>query len=95
MESTSLLPADTYIVANQTILNDQDRKLLITLYQPIIGTSAISLYFSFGYSLSLFSIWPKIGFHTQSDFIYSGYYAFANTLTQKNMLISTLTTNAS
>lgn len=46
MASTSLLPADTYIVANQTILNDQDRKLLITLYQPIIGTSAISLYFT-------------------------------------------------
>lgn len=46
MENNILLPADTYIVINKTILNDQDRKLLISLYQPIIGTLAISLYFS-------------------------------------------------
>lgn len=41
-----LLPADTYIVINKTILNDHDRKLLITLYQPIIGYQAISFYFT-------------------------------------------------
>lgn len=41
-----LLPADTYIVINKTILNDYDRKLLITLYQPIIGYQAISFYFT-------------------------------------------------
>lgn len=41
-----LLPADTYIVINKTILNDYDRKLLITLYQPIVGYSAISFYFT-------------------------------------------------
>lgn len=41
-----ILPADTYIVINKTILNDQDRKLLITLYQPIIGYQAISFYFT-------------------------------------------------
>ena len=46
MSDTILLPADTYIVINKTILNDQDRKLLISLYQPLVGTSAISLYFS-------------------------------------------------
>lgn len=46
MNNIILLPADTYIVINRTILNDHDRKLLISLYQPIIGTSAISLYFS-------------------------------------------------
>lgn len=46
MQTNILLPADTYTVINKTILNDQDRKLLISLYQPIIGNLAISLYFS-------------------------------------------------
>lgn len=46
MDNIVILPADTYIVINKTLLNDQDRKLLISLYQPIIGTDAISLYFS-------------------------------------------------
>lgn len=41
-----ILPADTYTVLNKTILNDQDRKLLIMLYQPIIGTTSINLYFT-------------------------------------------------
>ena len=41
-----LLPADTYIVVNKTILNDFDRKLLIPLYQPIVGYAAISFYFT-------------------------------------------------
>jgi len=43
----NVLPADTYVVLNKTVLNDQDRKLLTMLYQPIIGSTAISLYFSF------------------------------------------------
>lgn len=42
----NLLPADTYIVKNNTILNNEDRNLLITLYQPIIGATAINLYFT-------------------------------------------------
>lgn len=41
-----VLPADTFIVKNKTILGDMDRKLLIMLYQPIIGSTAISLYFT-------------------------------------------------
>lgn len=40
------LPADTYTVLNKTILNDQDRKLLVMLYQPILGIGAINLYFT-------------------------------------------------
>ncbi len=42
-----LLPADLYIVVNKTVINEQDRKLITTLYQPIIGYSAVSLYFTF------------------------------------------------
>lgn len=41
-----VLPADTFMVINRTVLNDQDRKLLIMLYQPIIGSIAVSLYFT-------------------------------------------------
>lgn len=37
--------ADSYTVLNRTILNENDRKLLIMLYQPIIGSIATSLYF--------------------------------------------------
>ncbi len=44
MKAISLLPADTYLVINKTILSDTDRKNLITLYEPIIGSLAISLY---------------------------------------------------
>lgn len=39
-----LLPADTYIVVNKTILSDQDKKIITVLYQPIIGHTAVSLY---------------------------------------------------
>jgi len=42
----NVLPADIYTVVNQTILTDQDKKILISLYQPIIGADAISLYLS-------------------------------------------------
>ena len=39
-----LLPADTYIVVNRTILSNDDRKKITMLYQPIIGHTAVSLY---------------------------------------------------
>lgn len=41
-----LLPADTYIVVNKTILALEDRKKITMLYQPIIGHNAVSLYFT-------------------------------------------------
>ena len=46
METINLLPADTYIVKNATILNNESRLVLTKLYQPIIGSVAISLYFT-------------------------------------------------
>ena len=46
MIKENVLPADTFIVVNKTILNENDRKNLIMLYQPIIGYKAISLYFT-------------------------------------------------
>lgn len=41
-----LLPADTFIVSNKTVLNDKDRVILNMLYQPLVGCEAISLYYS-------------------------------------------------
>lgn len=42
----SLFPADTYIVVNKSIINDNDKKILTMLYQPIIGSIPTSLYLS-------------------------------------------------
>ena len=41
-----VLPADSYIVVNKSIITEQDKKILVDLYQPIIGNKAISLYFT-------------------------------------------------
>ena len=46
MAEVTILPADTYVVVNKTVLNDQDRKIVTMLYQPIIGHTAVSLYFT-------------------------------------------------
>ena len=44
MSVVTLLPADKYMIVNKTILTDQDRKYLVSLYEPIIGSLAVSLY---------------------------------------------------
>ena len=44
MEPINLLPADEYMVVNKTVLTEVDKKNLLNLYEPIIGSSAISLY---------------------------------------------------
>lgn len=46
MKNRTILPADTYIVINKTVLNDSDKKIISMLYQPIIGYTAVSLYFT-------------------------------------------------
>ena len=45
MKKYNLLPADTYVVINKTILHDEDRKIITSLYLPVIGTDAVMLYF--------------------------------------------------
>lgn len=42
-----VLPADSYIVVNKSIITEVDKKILVDLYQPIIGNSAVSLYLTF------------------------------------------------
>ena len=46
MKEISILPADTFVVVNRTILNPYDRKIISMLYQPIIGSIATSLYYT-------------------------------------------------
>lgn len=46
MKEITISPADTYIVVNKSIINDEDRTILTMLYQPIIGPLPIILYFS-------------------------------------------------
>lgn len=41
-----ILPADTFIVVNKTVLSDKDRNILTLLYQPIVGANSISLYYT-------------------------------------------------
>lgn len=46
MKEINILPADTFVVVNRTILNENDRKIISMLYQPIIGSIATSLYYT-------------------------------------------------
>lgn len=40
------LPADTFIVTNKTVLNNNDLGILLNLYQPLVGNDSISLYYT-------------------------------------------------
>ncbi len=46
MKNLTILPADSYVVINKTVITDKDRKIISMLYQPIIGFTATSLYFT-------------------------------------------------
>lgn len=52
----NLFPADTYIVKNATILTSEDKDALIKLYEPVIGSTAISLYFTLWSNLDTLKI---------------------------------------
>ena len=41
-----VLPADTFVVVNKTTLSNNDRNLLILLYQPLVGHQSISFYYT-------------------------------------------------
>lgn len=51
MKVVSILPADTYVVVNKTILQENDSKILTMLYQPIIGITAVNLYMTLCHDL--------------------------------------------
>lgn len=52
----NLFPADTYIVKNATILKKEDQDILIKLYEPVIGSVAVSLYLTFWSNLDTMGI---------------------------------------
>ena len=52
----TLLPADKYVVVNKTILTEYDRKLLVSLYEPIIGQNAVSLYLTLWRDLDRYTL---------------------------------------
>ena len=54
--SANLYPADSYIVKNATVLNNEDRMVLIKLYEPVIGSTAVSLYYTFWSNLDSMNI---------------------------------------
>ena len=55
MENATLLPADRYVVISKSILTDIDRDIIINLYQPLIGSFAVSLYFTLWNDLKMTS----------------------------------------
>lgn len=59
MKIITLLPADTYTVINKTILTGQDKKNIISLYEPIIGPVAVSLYLTLWNDLDTLEIMSK------------------------------------
>lgn len=44
MNFKSFLPADTYVVVNKSLLNENDKLILTMLYMPILGNEACTLY---------------------------------------------------
>lgn len=42
----AVVSKDIYVVLNRTILNESDRDILVMLYQPVIGSMPINLYFT-------------------------------------------------
>lgn len=46
MKEITILPADTFIVVNRTILSEHARRIISMLYQPIIGSIATNLYYT-------------------------------------------------
>lgn len=65
----SCLPADNYVVINKTILNNEDRNTLMTLYQPIIGSIAINLYFT---------LWSNLDRNNIISTSYNHHYLMSN-----------------
>ena len=46
MKDINILPADSYIVVNKSVITSKDEKIVSMLYQPIIGHVAVSLYYT-------------------------------------------------
>ena len=59
MDNVTLLPADRYVVLNKSILSDTDRSIIINLYEPLIGSLAVSLYFTLWNDLNVSTLMSR------------------------------------
>ena len=63
MQKIDLAPADKYIIYNKGIITDDTIKILTSLYQPIIGSQATSLYLTLFNDLNQKSISLELNHH--------------------------------
>lgn len=78
MEIRTILPADTYSVICRTILTDFERKTIITLYEPIIGPNAVSLYFTLWQDAERMNKDEKFNHHHLMSFLKLGLEPLTN-----------------
>ena len=58
-----ILPIDRYIVASDGLLHEYDRKVLTFLYQPLIGSTCLSLYMTLWAELEENRLWSDSSTH--------------------------------
>ncbi|PLS02575.1 replication initiation and membrane attachment family protein [Neobacillus cucumis] len=58
-----ILPIDRYIVAAEGLLHEYDRKVLTFLYQPLIGSTCLSLYMTLWAELEENRLWSESSTH--------------------------------
>ncbi|MDQ1144793.1 replication initiation and membrane attachment protein [Bacillus sp. SORGH_AS 510] len=58
-----ILPIDRYIVAADGLLHEYDRKVLTFLYQPLIGSTCLSLYMTLWAELEENRLWSESSTH--------------------------------
>lgn len=63
MQKIDLVPADKYIIYNKGIITDDKIKILTSLYQPIIGSQATSLYLTLFNDLNKKSVSLELNHH--------------------------------
>ncbi|MFO6497875.1 MULTISPECIES: replication initiation and membrane attachment family protein [Bacillus] len=60
-----LLPVDPYMVKSYGMLQDLDRQIITLLYQPLIGSFSLSLFFTLWGELEQNRVWGKSSTHRQ------------------------------
>lgn len=58
-----LLPADSYVIINKSIITEIDKKIITDLYQPIIGHDSVALYYTLLNDLEKNSVISKLYNH--------------------------------
>lgn len=54
-----LIPIDQFVVHSKNVLSDFDRRIVTTLYQPLIGSGALSLYMTLWNELEKQKMWGE------------------------------------